>query len=61
MKQIEFGKWYLDGFCVDQIITPFKSDNHILRYGWRVIKRCESREQAEKEIEKFNENRLPSK
>ena len=58
---VEIGKWYVDGFCLNHIITPVKSDKHIGGIKWEPVRACLSHEQAEKEVKEYNENRLLTK
>jgi len=54
MENIEIGKWYIDGFCNSQIITPIKDDNYQRGIRWIVVKKCISKEIAEIRIKHHN-------
>lgn len=53
-SSVEVGKWYLDGFCTDQIITPVPDEKYQNGFRWQVVKRCVSREIAEIRIKHHN-------
>jgi len=52
--KIEVGKWYLDGFCTNHIITPVEDNKYIGGIRWVTVKKCVSREIAEIRIKHHN-------
>lgn len=50
----EIGKWYIDGFCTSQIITPVKDANYLNGIRWQVVKRCISRDIADIRVNHHN-------
>lgn len=52
----EIGKWYIDGFCNTNIITPVKDEKYQLGIRWVTVKKCVSKEIAEIRVRHYNKN-----
>lgn len=56
MNSVEIGKWYIDGFCTNQIIAPIKDERYQNGIRWVVVKKCVSRDIAEIRIKHYNKH-----
>lgn len=57
---VVIGAWYVDGFCLSSVIIAIYDAAYQNRIRWSTVKRCSSREEAEAECLKYNQEHFPN-